>query len=293
VTRIAIGLAWVFIVAAGTAAAVHARRWEFDPAADIPHREHATTSAAIAEILAGEPPPRVYAVGEYHQTAGVKHVPSAATRFTHDIVDWLAPRARHLVVEAWLDDGCRSGAEVEHQVAAMIQRPPQARDDISGLVIAARAGQLTPTGLSVTCIEHAAMLDGRGRVDFLRLLELITEKLGDTTRALLAADPAHAVIVYGGALHNDLYPAWPLAELSYAQPIAAELGAGSVLELDLVVPELVAAMPSVRLEPWYPLLGRAAPDRTLVWRRGAGSYVVILPSQTVDAGAFAKPIATL
>ena len=126
----------------------------------------------------------------------------------------------------------------------------------------------------------------------MRLLELITDKLGDTTRALLAQDPERAVIVYGGALHNDLYPRWPLGELSYAAPLAAELG-GHVLELDLVVPEVVAPMANVRLEPWFPLLARAAPDRVVVWQRGAGSYVVILPAQTIGAGAFAAPIAEL
>ena len=42
-------------------------------------------------------------------------------------------------------------------------------------------------------------------------------------------------------------------------------------------------MPMVRDEPWFPLLGRASPDRVIVWNRGPGSYVVILPAQS-DAG---------
>jgi hypothetical protein len=125
-----------------------------------------------------------------------------------------------------------------------------------------------------------------GHINFLLLLELITDKLATTTRALIAADPDHAVIVYGGALHNDLYPRWPLEELSYARPLAQD--GVRVLEIDLVVPEVVAHMPMVRDEPWFPLLGRASPDRVIVWDRGPGSYVVILPAQDEQVARVAR-----
>jgi hypothetical protein len=61
-----------------------------------------------------------------------------------------------------------------------------------------------------------------------------------------------------------------------------------VLEIDLVVPEVVAYMPMVRDEPWFPLLGRASPDRVIVWDRGPGSYVVILPAQSDAVAMVAK-----
>ena len=91
------------------------------------------------------------------------------------------------------------------------------------------------------------------------------------------------------ALHNDLYPHWPLEELSYAQPLAAELG-GGVVELDLVVPEIVAPMASIRYEPWFPLLARAAPHRTTLWQRGPSSYVLILPALSEAVAQVARPI---
>ena len=95
------------------------------------------------------------------------------------------------------------------------------------------------------------------------------------------------MIVYGGALHNDLYPQWPFERLSYAQPLARELG-GGVLEIDLVVPEVVATMPMVRMQPWFPLLGRASPRRAILWRRGPNSYVVILPAATEEVAKIAQ-----
>ncbi len=150
--------------------------------------------------------------------------------------------------------------------------------------------RLQTHALPMTCIEHGALLDAMGRVDFLRLLELVTEKLGSTARALVESD--RAVIVYGGALHNDLYPAWPLETLSYAHQLSADLG-GGVIELDLVVPEVVAPLPMVRREGWFPLLGLAAPDRVLLWERGPESYVIILPARDLEARKVALPIAAL
>src|SRR6185369_5015134 len=110
----------------------------------------------------------------------------------------------------------------------------------------------------MTCIEYDSVIDASGHTDFLLLLELITEKLAETTRSLGAQ--GRGVIVYGG----------------------------KVLEIDLVVPELVADMEMVRSEPWFPLLGRASPKRVLVWQRGPASYVVILPAQSEEVAKVAK-----
>ncbi|HEU0036582.1 MAG TPA: hypothetical protein VFQ53_38480 [Kofleriaceae bacterium] len=247
----------------------------YDPVAEIPHAEFATTSDAVAAILADAPGTRVYAIGEYHPTAELTPRSSPLARFTTEIVGQLEPRAQHLVVEAWFDPSCVRGADpVQTQIQAATSRPPSQQSDLAGLVM--RAGQgMQLHGLPMTCIEHGSVLDAKGRVDFWRLLALVTEKLHDTTEALVAQ--GRDVIVYGGALHNDLYPRWPLEELSYARSLATEV---PVLELDLVVPEVVAPMASIRQERWFPLLARASPDRVVVWERGPGSYVLILPAQS-------------
>ena len=227
----------------------------YDPTADLAFDSYGETGTAVQAILDAEPAARVYAIG----------------------------------VTAENRDGAAAAAAVPGQIAAATGHTPRTQSDISTLLTASGKASLVPHGLPMTCIEQGAVVDRRGAVDFLLLLELVTEKLGATTRTLLAADPARAVIVYGGALHNDLYPRWPLEQLSYAAPLARELGGGTVLELDLVVPEVVAPMAMVRTEPWFPLLGLAAPGRTVVWRRGPHSYVVILPAQTTAVAAVALP----
>ena len=264
----------------------------YDPVDEIPHREFPGTQQAIAAILADVPHSNVYAIGEYHPTRGAVARTSPLARFTGEIIELLEPRAQHLIVEAWLDDKCRTKQheEITMQVYRVTQRAQSQAAELKRLIATSRARNIETHGLPMTCIEHASVLDGRGHVDFLRLLLLVTEKLGDSTRATLAQ--GRDVIVYGGALHNDLYPIWPLADLSYAKPLADELGA-RVLEIDLVVPEIVAPMAMVRREPWFPLLGRAAPDRVVVWARGPNSYVVILPAQDHEVAKVAKPVAMM
>jgi hypothetical protein len=257
----------------------------FDPVREVPHqhRETANTADAIAMILAENPEPLVYAIGEYHQTHNAIASTSPLTRFTREIVGLLEPRADHLVVEAWLDASC--WGTTREQVFSATQRSEATQMEVMRLVQRSQRLHLQTHTLPMTCIEYDAVVDASGHVDFLLLLELITGKLADTTRSLLARD--RAVIVYGGALHNDLYPRWPLESLSYAKSLSRELG-GRVLEIDLVVPEVVATMEMIRSEPWFPLLGRASPDRVIVWQRGPASYVVILPAQSEEVSKVAK-----
>jgi hypothetical protein len=257
----------------------------YDPIREVPHshREVATTAEAIALILAENPRPLVYAIGEYHQTRDAVASTSPLARFTREIIGLLEPFADHLVVEAWLDASCWGTAR--DQVIAATRRSRTTQMEVLRLIDRSRRLHMQTHTLPLTCIEYDAVVDASGHVNFLLLLELITDKLATTTRALVAG--GHAVIVYGGALHNDLYPRWPLETLSYARPLARELG-GRVLEIDLVVPEVVASMGMIRSEPWFPLLGRASPDRVIVWQRAPSSYVVILPAQSEEVAKVAK-----
>lgn len=265
----------------------------YDPCDELSFQEFSTTSSAVAAILDDAGPAKVYAVGEYHPTkrtsTGTGTSPLA--RFTSDIIDQMMPRARHLVVEAWTETGCSgAGQRAQSQVAQAIGRPPAQTSDIEALVMKSAKNRLATHGLQMTCIERGSLLDRMGHVDFLRLLELVTEKLQATTKALVSDE--RAVIVYGGALHNDLYPRWPLGALSYAEPLQRDLE-GGVVEIDLIVPEVVAPLAMIRNEGWFPLLGRSAPGRTLVWERGPGSYVMILPAQSLEPAKVALPVASI
>jgi hypothetical protein len=258
----------------------------FDPVKEVPHRhrEFATTTDAVAAILAENPVPRVYAIGEYHMTRDAIAATSPLARFTKEIIGMLEPHAQHLVIESWLDANC--WGDKKDPINAVLKKPEGVSMDVMRLVSTSKKLHMQAHTLPMTCIEYDSVVDFSGHVNLLLLLELVTEKLSETTAGLLA-DGTSSVIVYGGALHNDLYPRWPLDTLSYARPLSDRLG-GHVLEIDLVVPEVVAGMEMIRAEPWFPLLGRASPARVLVWQRGPGSYVVILPAQSEEVARVAK-----
>ncbi|MFN0245861.1 MAG: hypothetical protein ACKV2T_03065 [Kofleriaceae bacterium] len=263
----------------------------YDPVEEIAFREFPDTKSAITSLLVEAGAAKVYAVGEYHATRSTKVDKSPLARFTTDVLDLMIPHSRHLVIETWLDDGCQPSQQVKKEVQKETGRPPSTSTDIEALVMKSVKKKLVTHGLAMTCTEHGSLLDAMGRVDFLRLLELVTEKLGNTAKHL-ATTPAstdRAVIVYGGALHNDLYPRWQLETLSYAEKLNGELG-GGVVEIDLVVPEVIAPMTMVRSEPWFPLIGRASPDRVMVWKRGPTSFVVILPAQSEEVAKIARPV---
>jgi hypothetical protein len=240
----------------------------YDPVDQITYREYPDTGAAIRSILAHSGDAQVYAIGEYHATSPLRGR-SPMAQFSDDILGRLAPWADDLVVESWFDSSCASDDPVKTQIQAVTNRPSGAVD------LTQIANKMPMHGLPMTCIEHSSVLDPKGRVDFWRLLAMVTDKLRETAERLVAQ--GRSVIVYGGALHNDLYPRWPLDELSYAQGLAKQT---SVLEIDLAQPEIVAPLKILWQETWFPLLARSSPDRVLVWERGPNSYVLILPAHT-------------
>ena len=89
-----------------------------------------------------------------------------------------------------------------------------------------------------------------------------------------AGDPK-VVALYGGALHNDLFPLEGLEAFSYAAALQ-KLTGGRYAELDLYVPEYVQGDEAMRREPWYPLLRLADPQRVVLIERGARSYILLL-----------------
>jgi hypothetical protein len=100
--------------------------------------------------------------------------------------------------------------------------------------------------------------------------------------ALAPRAPAGKLVcVYGGALHNDLRPVAALAPFTYGADMQRAT-AGGYLEVDLYVPELIERDRDLRREPWFAEVkrlgrGEASRARTLLIRRGPGSYILLYP----------------
>jgi len=269
---------------------------------------------AAVEATLTETDPVVIGFGEWHQTSATAVLEPTLRRFNRQVLPTLAPRLSHLVVETWMTSG-RCGAieeSVTRDIARSIDRPAETEDDIADALRLAHAHGAAPRVLSMSCDAYRRMqggADGTG-VDYESTLRLTGEAIRRTVeRALLErarpapgawspavaptsaasasgagrpgppppAPPRPALAVYGGALHNDVYPLPGLAAYSYARAIRfATLG--RYVEIDLVIPEYAGSSPLLRAQDWWGAYRRARrPGAATRIRRGSTSYVIVFP----------------
>jgi hypothetical protein len=245
---------------------------------------HGSPEAAL-EWLLRRRRPAVIGVGELHQKTGSKPVRSAISRFSGKMLDTLAKRgATDLVVETWITEG-RCGKQ-EKQVARKVEqtteRPPETENEVIRLLRRAKGLGIRPHILTVGCREYAKLLDAErgGKLNLEKLLDLITRHLKQKTLQVLRAprrpaDKKPLVAVYGGALHNDLFPLEDLEMFSFGAALQ-EATRGRYLELDLYVPEYVEADAQLKKKPWYPLLATQPRNKVLLVERGGSSYLLVL-----------------
>jgi hypothetical protein len=235
----------------------------------------------------------VVAFGELHQTVKTAGIRSSIARFTDEILPAIAPRASHLIVETWISTG-RCG-ETEKKVTADVgrttERPAETENEIVRLLRRAKELGVTPHVLDVDCHEYQTLVGKGGEVDYDRLLTITGQHLGRAVEQALALPrppDRPLVLVYGGALHNDLDPNPELAKYSFGPAIDA-LTHGDYHEVDLFVPELVATYPALRAERWHQVWSktRATPGATLV-RRQTRSAVLLFEDQTTRRRKYEK-----
>lgn len=257
--------------AALTADIAAARRPPEPPFERYPDLSH----AVLALLDAARP--RVVGFGEYHQTRGGPRVAPSLVRFRDQILPAIAPRASDLVLETWVEPkGCsKKTAHVTHEVVERIDRPPESQNQILDLLASARQLGLEGHLLTMSCDDMAALRSGAD-VDYEKLLGAITEGLYDAAaRALEGAKGDGLVVVYGGSMHNDVFPYAGLEAYSYAERISQKSG-GRFLEIDLFVPELIAGSKLFAGEPWFRVAAREArEDSVLVFHRGPKSALII------------------
>lgn len=217
---------------------------------------------------------------------------STARRFAEELLPALAGRASDLVIELLTTNGT-CGKGVEKDVAER-QKPvtePQASTNQNQYVTlgtVAKQHGITPHALVPECEELVAVTKA-GAGDVERMLVLIADAtVRETEKTLAAGDPARAVVLYGGALHNDIDPRPGRETWSYG-PRLSKLVGGRYVEIDLVVPEFVRPTPAWQALPWYPSFAELAPNaETILMRPSPTSYVLIFP-RSIPAAAPQSP----
>ncbi len=246
------------------------------------HRALPDVAAAMREILATQP--RVIGFGELHARTDRAQVESSLAHFTREVLPLVADRLSDLVLETWvIDKQCgQESAAATAQVESAMRRPATTKSELATLVARARAAQIQPHAMRLTCADFAAIAPPGKELQVELLLDLITRELGRVAIEAVRhrdADPKSRSLVatYGGALHNDLYPYGSVDAWSFAAAVAKATG-DRYVEVDLYVPELARGDALSEREPWYPLLDRAGPDHVVLIERGPRSYIVLLPT---------------
>ena len=246
--------------------------------------EHfATAAEALVRVLST--PARVVAFGEYHQTTSTAKIPSSLARFTGELLPTVAKQATDLLVETWVADGhCgKQETKVVEEVETTTERPPETESEIVTLLKHAKAAGVAPHILTMSCKDYRRVTDKHGDTDFAKMLTLTRDRLqNEVVRLLQPLQPesstrARMIAVYGGALHNDLYPAPVDRTYAFGRALFAKVS-GQYLEVDLFVPEYILADKHMAAEPWFDAfkVGIQAGDALLI-RRSERSFIIMFP----------------
>jgi hypothetical protein len=253
--------------------------------------EHfATAARALEQVLAT--PAQVVAFGEYHQTTESMKIRSSLLRFSEELLPVVAKSATDLVVETWVaDGGCgKRETKVIEDVQTTTERPPETGNQIATLLKHAQAAGVVPHILTMTCKDYRSVSDKNGETDFVKMLTLTRDRLQREVSRWLgaprstASKGARVVAVYGGALHNDLYPAPSDKPFAFGRALFAKTQ-GQYLEVDLFVPEYILADKRMAAERWFAgfKAGIKAGDALLI-RRSERSYIIVFPVSAAANG---------
>ncbi len=270
------------------------------PCGDLECAQYPSAREAFLDVLAAgsaPAPPLVLAVGEAHAPFGAT-APSAAKRFTDDMLPALGGRASDLLLELMMPPaGCTDAVAEARRATAPItsQHSEEAPNEYVAMGDRARPLGIVPDMLRPTCADMAAIEHaGDDLVDvslstIARLAGAQGARLADRDDAA-DADRGKMVVLYGGALHNDLAPPEEAARWSYAPALDAHVH-GRLLALDLVVPEFIGGGPggpgaTWTSLPWWPAYdalrkdpARYKPDLVTVFRTGRQSFVLVFPEK--------------
>jgi hypothetical protein len=227
--------------------------------------------------------PRVLGVGETHALRGTEAVEPATRRFTRDFLPLLSGRASDLVIELLIPNAnCRTEtkAAAKSQKVVTEHQAPTDQNDYVALGSAAKALGIRPHALDPNCDDLARIARG-GAEGVVTSLDVITRLATElATRLIDAGDAAHdarLVVLYGGALHNDVVPRPGREAWSYGPALTAKTS-GRYVELDLIVPEFIGDSPAWRSFPWVqvfdPMAHRA---ETSLLSPVPHSFVLVFP----------------
>jgi hypothetical protein len=240
--------------------------------------------AAFARVL--EDDPAVLAIGETHAQRDFDG-PSTTERFTEKLLPILRGRSKDLVVELWVgNSSCKPAQKRAMKQVASAQaevtasQRPKNQSEFVALYNAARKNDMKAHVLVPPCDDYDKIVHAPDDLD--AMLEIIARLSASEVQKALPAETG-PVLVYGGAMHNDLVPRPGHERWSFG-PELDRATAHRYVELDLIVPEMISESDAWVAQPWYADFdARAQGKKTVLFRTRPRSYALIFPR------AFATP----
>jgi hypothetical protein len=259
----------------------------------LPSKTYADLATALASTIPADA--RVVGFGEVHMRTDRKQVKSALSRFTSEGLPAIQDKLSDLIIETWIvDPKCGQKAQTATaKVEMTVRRPQETKSEIAVLADAAKAAKIQPHAMRLTCADYDKIAPQAGDASPTAMLDLTTTELTRISREAVTYRDNHGekrpwIGLYGGALHNDRFPASGLEQWSYAKA-ADDASKNHFVEVDLIVPELAEADEGLKKQDWYPVV-QQADDKIHVWQRGERSFVFILPRTPSAPPAPAEPI---
>jgi hypothetical protein len=239
----------------------------------------ASPQVAWEKVLAGAP--LVLAVGEYHELSTGPKAKSAVKRFTEAMLPSLKGKAVSLVVETWITNGKCGEAEKKAvaEVKKTTQRPANTEDELETLLSRSYELGLKNHILTLDCDEYRSMVGADGELDAEKSLRMMRDKVEEKVLELRdkgeSGVDGKLVVLYGGALHNDRYPAEDWKDFSFGATLAQRVG-GEYVELDLLVPEYVEKDDELLATPWFkPAVALAAKGQAVLVTLRPGVFALV------------------
>ncbi len=246
-------------------------------------RAFARAEDAIAYIMR-ETAPLVLAVGEIHAQKGLALKASPTQRFA-ELLPLFCGNSRHIVIELMTGrNDCGDNRVKEVQKAQKPVTQGQAatnQNDFFELGNIAKKNRIQPHALTPTCEELQSILAAKDQ-DIARMLELTATRTAEVAEELLTrntdAKGTPTVILYGGAMHNDVNPGEGRGAFSYGPRLQASTQ-NRLTELDIVLREQVRDTESYQRLPWYPhFRAKKLEQQFVLYRLGPKSFTLIYPS---------------
>ncbi|MBL8025629.1 MAG: hypothetical protein JNL74_04425 [Fibrobacteres bacterium] len=242
--------------------------------------------AAFLHILK-QSNPEIIAFGEYHQQEETSHISSTLSRFMKSILPILSSTTSDIIIETWIPDGNCGKAEEQASagIEETISRPETTQDELVDLIIKSDSLKIKPHILKLSCEEYDNMLLEDGDLDYDTLMNLVTRKISEKACSLfnlnvVDIERKQRVIIYGGAMHNDVKPDSGYEDFSFADKLQKSTK-GSYLEIDLIVPEFAEAASDslMQTEEWYKIMHKNAnPNSVLLINPRPYQYIIVLKS---------------